>query len=91
MPTQTAAEYYREQAKLYFERATAAQNPDTRKGCEIMARQWLDLAKRAEKAHEEVLIWQDASVICGGLISPLLQRKIGLLKLFKAALRHFEN
>ena len=53
MPTQTAAEYYREQAKLYFERATAAQNPDTRKGCEIMARQWLDLAKRAEKAHEK--------------------------------------
>jgi hypothetical protein len=45
----TRAEQYRTQAKECAERAKLAADPETKRQFEGMARQWLDLAKWAEK------------------------------------------
>jgi hypothetical protein len=49
MPVQTQADYYRSEAKRCAERAKTARNSDTKQRYEEMARQWLDLAKRADE------------------------------------------
>ena len=45
----TPAEEYRTQARECAERAKLARDPETKRQYEDMARQWLELAKRAEK------------------------------------------
>ena len=45
----TLAEEYRLRAKDCAERAKLAPNPETKRQYEEMARQWLNLAKRAEE------------------------------------------
>ena len=45
----TRAEEYRTQARECAERAKLAPDPETKRQYEDMARQWLELAKRAEK------------------------------------------
>ena len=47
MPTR--AEEYRTQARECAERAKLSRDPETKRQYEDMARQWLELAKRAEK------------------------------------------
>ena len=47
MPTRAAE--YRAQARACAERANIARDPNMRAQYEDMARQWLDLAKRAEQ------------------------------------------
>ena len=48
------AEQYRLQAKECAERAKLAPDPETKREYEDFARQWLDLAKRAEAGGDGV-------------------------------------
>ena len=48
----TRAEQYRTQARECAERAKLARDPEVKHQYEDMARQWLDLAKWAEKEGE---------------------------------------
>jgi hypothetical protein len=45
----TRAEQYRVKAKKCAERAKAARDPEAKRTCEDLARQWLNLAKQAEQ------------------------------------------
>jgi hypothetical protein len=45
----TRAEQYRIQAKECAERAKLATDPETKRSYEMMEREWLNLAKRAEE------------------------------------------